>query len=156
MATTGTVRELLKIHPFELVEISALSYPKLEVCNSRDIAASNHNTCQLPVIHNIIAIFWKFIKKQGLERRFKVRIYYMHNVHVATLFSALAIQLNRAWHRIYVCLCFMCMIIATRFLYQVFPGTTSQCERLLMRASRVGEITTVEKLVWLHKYFERR
>ena len=34
-----------------------------------------------------------------------------------------------------------------RFLYQVFPGTTSQCERLLLRASKVGEITTVEKLV---------
>ena len=37
--------------------------------------------------------------------------------------------------------------LGARFLYQVFPGTTCQCERLLLRASKVGEVTTVEKLV---------
>ena len=32
-------------------------------------------------------------------------------------------------------------------LYQVFPGTRSQCEKLLHRASRNGEIIIVEKLI---------
>ncbi|KAI6652590.1 Ankyrin-3 [Oopsacas minuta] len=32
-------------------------------------------------------------------------------------------------------------------LYQVFPGTRAQCEKLLHRASRVGEIIIVEKLI---------
>ena len=32
-------------------------------------------------------------------------------------------------------------------LYQVFPGTRSQCEKLLHRASRNGEIIVVEKLI---------
>ena len=35
----------------------------------------------------------------------------------------------------------------SRFLYQVFPGTTWQCQRLLRRAARTGELGTVRKLV---------
>ncbi len=44
-----------------------------------------------------------------------------------------------------------CTHVWCRFLYQVFPGTTSQCQRLLLRAARTGEITTVQKLV--HKHY---
>lgn len=33
------------------------------------------------------------------------------------------------------------------FLYQVFPGTTAQCTRQLLRAARTGEHDTVQKLV---------
>ena len=34
-----------------------------------------------------------------------------------------------------------------RFLYQVFPGTSAQCKRQLLRAARIGELDTVQKLV---------
>ena len=34
-----------------------------------------------------------------------------------------------------------------RFLYQVFPGTSAQCKRQLLRAARIGELDTVKKLV---------
>lgn len=33
------------------------------------------------------------------------------------------------------------------FLYQVFPGTTLQCQRLLFKAAKTGELDTVQKLV---------
>lgn len=33
------------------------------------------------------------------------------------------------------------------FVYQVFPGTTSQCQRLLFKASKTGELDIVQKLV---------
>jgi hypothetical protein len=41
----------------------------------------------------------------------------------------------------------MFIIMSCRFLYQVFPGTTNQCERLLLRASLSGDLTTIRKLV---------
>ena len=34
-----------------------------------------------------------------------------------------------------------------KFLYQVFPGTSAQCKRQLLRAARIGELDTVQKLV---------
>lgn len=34
-----------------------------------------------------------------------------------------------------------------RFLYQIFPGTTLQCQRLLFKAAKTGELDTVQKLV---------
>ena len=34
-----------------------------------------------------------------------------------------------------------------RFLYQVFPGTSAHCKRQLLRAARIGELDTVQKLV---------
>ena len=34
-----------------------------------------------------------------------------------------------------------------RFLYQVFPGTSAQCKRQLLRAARIGELDTVQTLV---------
>ena len=48
--------------------------------------------------------------------------------------------------RLRVCVCVL-MYNIHRFLYQVFPGTVSQCERLLLRAAHAGDITTVQKLV---------
>ncbi|KAL9965899.1 hypothetical protein ACROYT_G029757 [Oculina patagonica] len=33
------------------------------------------------------------------------------------------------------------------FLYQIFPGTTLQCQRLLFKAAKTGELDTVQKLV---------
>ncbi|XP_048588484.1 uncharacterized protein LOC116619849 isoform X3 [Nematostella vectensis] len=33
------------------------------------------------------------------------------------------------------------------FLYQVFPGTTTQCQRLLFKAAKTGELDIVQKLV---------
>lgn len=33
------------------------------------------------------------------------------------------------------------------FVYQVFPGTTSQCQRLLFKAAKTGELDIVQKLV---------
>ena len=46
---------------------------------------------------------------------------------------------------------FVCTV-CDRFLYQVFPGTRRQCERLLHRAAREGEITAIEKLVRLKTF----
>lgn len=37
--------------------------------------------------------------------------------------------------------------ILLRFLYQIFPGTTLQCQRLLFKAAKTGELDTVQKLV---------
>jgi ankyrin repeat protein len=39
----------------------------------------------------------------------------------------------------------------TRFLYQVFPGTSAQCRRQLLRAARIGELDTVKKLLLFFK-----
>jgi ankyrin repeat protein len=39
----------------------------------------------------------------------------------------------------------------TQFLYQVFPGTSSQCRRQLLRAARAGELDTVKKLLLFFK-----
>ncbi len=39
------------------------------------------------------------------------------------------------------------LLTPCRFLYQVFPGTLSQCQRLLLRVARVGETSTIRKLV---------
>ena len=44
-------------------------------------------------------------------------------------------------HINYACVC------VYRFLYQVFPGTPRQCERLLRQAARTGDLKTAEKLV---------
>lgn len=38
-----------------------------------------------------------------------------------------------------------------RFLYQVFPGTPNQCQRLLRQAAKTGDLVTVEKLVLFFK-----
>ena len=40
----------------------------------------------------------------------------------------------------------MC-VLHYRFLYQVFPGSPKQCERLLRQAAKTGDLRTVEKLV---------
>ena len=44
-------------------------------------------------------------------------------------------------NKVYLCTIFY------RFLYQIFPGTTLQCQRLLFKAAKTGELDTVQKLV---------
>lgn len=44
-------------------------------------------------------------------------------------------------NKVYLCAIFY------RFLYQIFPGTTLQCQRLLFKAAKTGELDTVQKLV---------
>ena len=39
------------------------------------------------------------------------------------------------------------IVLYYRFLYQVFPGTPKQCERLLRQAAKAGDLKTAEKLV---------
>ena len=41
----------------------------------------------------------------------------------------------------------MILFFPFRFLYQIFPGTTLQCQRLLFKAAKTGELDTVQKLV---------
>ena len=47
------------------------------------------------------------------------------------------------------CICFNCFIVVYpfRFMYQVFPGTPKQSQRLLREAAKIGDLETVEKLV---------
>ncbi len=41
------------------------------------------------------------------------------------------------------------MLLFFRFLYQVFPGTPKQSQRLLRQAAKTGDLGTVMKLVRL-------
>ena len=37
-----------------------------------------------------------------------------------------------------------------RFLYQVVPGTTEQCQRLLIRSTKIADLDTIQKLVCIN------
>ncbi|XP_064395314.1 alpha-latrocrustotoxin-Lt1a-like isoform X2 [Halichondria panicea] len=83
--TRGTVRDILKLQPFEVVEVNAGIYSNYEV------------------------YFESFSRNKLLKA-------------------------------------------GSKFLYQVFPGTLSQCQRLLLRVARVGETSTIRKLLlFFHK-----
>ena len=42
---------------------------------------------------------------------------------------------------------FLVSLCLSRFLYQVFPGNSFQCQRLLYKAAKNGELESVKKLV---------
>ena len=63
------------------------------------------------------------------------------NGSLSNVTSVVASQLlltRPLWHHVFP---------SFRFLYQVFPGTTLQCQRLLFKAAKTGELDTVQKLV---------
>ena len=39
-----------------------------------------------------------------------------------------------------------------RFLYQVVPGTSEQCQRLLLRSARANDLNSIKKLVCVVLY----
>jgi hypothetical protein len=41
--------------------------------------------------------------------------------------------------------------VGSKFLYQVFPGTSHQCQRLMFNAAKTGDLDTVKKLVVFFK-----